>query len=305
MKGFKWKWFHININTDISKTVFLAGSGRGGTTWLAELLNFRNNYRYMFEPFSSSHVRICEQFNTRQYLRENSKNKEYYNVTRLILSGAIHHKWIDRFNKKFICKERLIKDIRVNLFLKWMNVNFPSMPIILMLRHPCAVALSRITLNWGTHLDEIITQKDLVNDFLSKHIKNIKNCTNKFEQNIYLWCIENYVPLKQFRKGEIHIVFYENLCINTEKELKCIFKWLNIPFTYDILEKVSVPSKMSEENSAVVTGENLVEKWKNQLNNKQISSAVNILCDFGLNQIYDSQPMPKVEDPLSVFSNDG
>jgi hypothetical protein len=33
------------------------------------------------------------------------------------------------------------------------------------------------------------------------------------------WCIENYVPLKQFKRGEIHLAFYESFCERPESEL--------------------------------------------------------------------------------------
>jgi hypothetical protein len=33
------------------------------------------------------------------------------------------------------------------------------------------------------------------------------------------WCIENYVPLKQFKRGEIHLAFCESFCEKPESEL--------------------------------------------------------------------------------------
>jgi len=28
-----------------------------------------------------------------------------------------------------------------------------------------------------------------------------------------MWCIENYIPLKQFKRNEILVLFYEDLCM--------------------------------------------------------------------------------------------
>ena len=39
---------------DHRSSVFLAGSGRSGTTWLSEIINHRRGYRYVFEPFNPS-----------------------------------------------------------------------------------------------------------------------------------------------------------------------------------------------------------------------------------------------------------
>ena len=35
---------------DHRDAVFLAGSGRSGTTWLSEVINYKGGYRYVFEP---------------------------------------------------------------------------------------------------------------------------------------------------------------------------------------------------------------------------------------------------------------
>ena len=48
--------FHIDLNYSPSNTVLIAGSGRSGTTWLSEILNYNNDYRSIFEPF---YPRIC------------------------------------------------------------------------------------------------------------------------------------------------------------------------------------------------------------------------------------------------------
>jgi len=32
--------------------VFVSGSGRSGTSWLANLCNYRNDFRYLFEPLN-------------------------------------------------------------------------------------------------------------------------------------------------------------------------------------------------------------------------------------------------------------
>ena len=41
---------------DHRSSVFLAGSGRSGTTWLSEIINHRRGYRYVFEPFNPREV---------------------------------------------------------------------------------------------------------------------------------------------------------------------------------------------------------------------------------------------------------
>jgi hypothetical protein len=72
------------------------------------------------------------------------------------------------------------------------------MPIILLLRHPCAVVASRLALGWKDNLFETMEQEDLVEDFLLPMETRIRAASDGFERHLFLWCIDNYVPLRQF-----------------------------------------------------------------------------------------------------------
>jgi Sulfotransferase family len=151
---------------DHRRSVFLAGSGRSGTTWLSEIINHRRGYRYVFEPFNPRVVGPFGHFRTKQYLRPDDQRKEFLEPARLALTGGLRDPWTDRFNGRIVARRRLIKDIRANLLLGWMRANFPGMPIILLLRHPCAVVVSRLALGWRDNLSETMEQRELVEDFL-------------------------------------------------------------------------------------------------------------------------------------------
>ncbi|HEU4848388.1 MAG TPA: hypothetical protein VFT03_09325 [Rubrobacteraceae bacterium] len=158
---------HVDLG-DHRSSVFLAGSGRSGTTWVSGLINHRNAYRFVFEPFRQDKVGICENFGRKQYLRSGDRREEYLGPARTILTGGLRSLWTDRFNEKLVARRRLIKDIRANLLLGWMRANFPGMPIVLLLRHPCAVVASQLALGWRDVLSETMEQEELVEDFLTR-----------------------------------------------------------------------------------------------------------------------------------------
>lgn len=294
-------FLYINAKNRIKDTLFLAGTARSGTTWLSELINYDLEYRYMFEPFFPKYVRPFRNYHSRQYIRPNSRDDYLFKLTGRILAGDIRNIWIDRFNKKVICDKRLIKDIRANLLLKWMNINYTDVPIVYMMRHPCAVALSRLRLKWGTQLSELIQQEELVEDYLSGHINEIQHCRDPFEGHVFLWCIENYVPLRQFSNRDIYIIFYEKLCLNPMEEIERLFSWIKKPFSSDIKSKITLPSKMVKKHSAILSNDDLIGKWKKDVEPDLVKKAVNILADFGLDQIYDTDSIPKTDDPFSLF----
>ncbi|VEP12238.1 conserved hypothetical protein [Hyella patelloides LEGE 07179] len=296
-----WTKYYIDYDLSSENTILLAGCGRSGTTWVSNIINYQNKYRYIFEPFCLEEVDVFKSldFGNGKYLRHDAEDKELLKVVKFICSGKLRNKWCDRFNQKFITDRRLIKVIRINLLLGWINHKLPSMPIILLLRHPCAVANSKIQLNWKTSINKYLIQEQLIQDFLHPFIDTIKAINNQgdaFEKIILAWCIENYVPLKQFEKKKLCIVFYEKLCTEPELELKKIFSFLGDKDNKYLTHNFRIPSQLSRRSSSIITGENLTDSWKKNITERQIKKAMEILSIFGLEQIYSHNSIPESQN---------
>ena len=288
---------------DHQNTVFLAGTGRSGTTWLQELINHNNDYRIMFEPFHSNKVNIIKHWNYRQYLRGDANSERYLKPAEIILSGDIKHPWIDSHNYKMIARKRLVKDIRTQLILHWIKQKFPDIPIILLLRHPCAIANSKIKLGWGSHLDEFLDQKQLLDDFLHPFVEELQESVSMFENHIFLWCIENYIPMTQFSGNNILVAFYETICQYPQQEARRIFSFLRQPLPENILDKTSKPSALSRKGSAVVSGSDPINSWRKSITDSEVKRALEILKIFGMDKIYNETSLPLVsgKDALDLF----
>lgn len=290
---------YLDLNGDYRASVFLAGSGRGGTTWASEVINHRNEYRYVFEPLHPHKVRLCRGFRWRQYLRPDDRREEFLEPVEKILSGRVRSLWTDRFHRRFVARRRLIKDVRAHLLLGWMRANFPEMPIVFMLRHPCAVVASKMQLGWEARLEETVEQPELIEDFLEPFIDEIRGARTDFERHVFLWCVENYVPLRQFSRGEIHLLFYENLCESPDVELGSLFSFLGRAFDEEVLKHMRRPSPLSREGSAVVAGGRLADSWRGSVTGPQARRAREILGIFGLDAIYGEGAMP---DPGGAYA---
>ena len=291
-----WHQLYVDAAGDQRNTIFLAGSGRGGTTWIAELINYDNAYRFMFEPFFARHVPEVRAFRNRQYLRPDDDDPAFLEPARRVLTGRLRNVWVDSFNRRPIARKRLIKDIRASLFLKWMNCHFPGMPIVLLFRHPLAVAASRLHHAWNNDLADFPRQERLMADFLGPFRTLIATVDDPFEKHVLQWCIENYVPLRQFRRGEIHLAFYENFSAAPRDEIGRLFAFLGKPFADDVLARVERPSRMTwARPGSEVAAKSGIDGWRPFVSAERLKRSLEILAAFGLDAIYGESALPNVE----------
>lgn len=268
-------------------TVFLAGTGRSGTTWLEDLINCNLDFRIMFEPFNSYQVPELKNWHHRQYIPSNSTGNRFIETCQKILSGRIKNHWIDKFNNKKWIKKRLIKDIRCHLMLHWLHRQYPDMPIVFLLRHPCAVAASKLNQkNWTSDLTPFLEQEDLITDFLSPYIDEILKAESDFDKHIFLWCIENYVVLKQFQPEQMTMFFYEDILLNPVEQLQRLKDSLKLDIPSDIQEVFKKPSAVTKKQNGVAIEQPTPYSWKSKLTTEQIERSYEICSLFGLQSLY-------------------
>jgi hypothetical protein len=290
--------YFIDHDADYRKSVMVAGMGRSGTTWLADLLNYRNDYRVVFEPFNHRRVALAVNFSDHQYLRPSDDDYRYVEPARAILTGLVREHWVDRFNHRLIAHRRLVKDVRVNLILRWMRVHFPGMPIVLIARHPFAVAASRLSKGYDVDLQhEFLAQRALVEDFLQPYRDALLACRTPFERHVAAWCIEVGVPLSQFAEDEICLVLYEDLCKKPAEVLQKTFAFIGNAFDRSALRSLTRPShttyfpkrlRLNWEGGA----DRIVTAWQDSITPAQIRRGLEIVEMFGMNELYGADPMP-------------
>ena len=199
----------------MDKIIYVAGGGRGGTTWLSDVLANLYTFRIIFEPFWRLHLEVdgkADYFHHAYIPQERAK--KYRKEIEFVLSGN-YRNYDTNANYKFAAyKGRVVKDICSNAFLPAIHALFPRVPIILVTRHPCAVALSRTKkrewgLEWGLHSHLFYDQTNFVNDILEGEVICPRN---EFEDHAITYFLENLVPAKKMHHGkDVFIVSYEEL----------------------------------------------------------------------------------------------
>jgi len=282
--------------------VLVAGSGRSGTTWLMDLINYRGDHRAVFEPFWKVKVPLCRQFERRQYLRPDNTAPGFLKAARSIVYGRLRNTWTDKRVYRRIYRRRLIKDIRANLLLGWLHRRFPFVKIVYLMRHPCAVAVSQLKMGWRSPVADLLDQSELVNDHLEPFEPLIRSAEDNFERRILLWCADNYVPLRQFRSEGVCLVFYEELVSNPEPTIDRLFGFLSRPVEQGVFAQLEVPSRLCREDSAVLTGEDRLAGWRKDVGPDRMARAGEILAAFGLDGIYGPDPLPRPEAALRMLA---
>ena len=294
--------FPIDI-ADRNKTIFIAGMGRSGTTWVAETINYSNEFRILFEPFFPAKTKQLKDYQYIQYIRPNNKKDKYFSPASSIIRGEIRNQWIDQFNKKYIYTKRLIKDIHCNLMLGWIKENFPGVPILFVIRHPLQVISSWQKLGWGiealgerSDYEIVISQKQILKDYpiIEKAINKFNIKTN-FEKFLFLWCIYHYVPLQQLMPNGMHIIFYENLLINPMKEFTKIFNFLDYnPNLKKINKIINLPSSTNFQKRNIDSSKDILSNgWKQKFIIEDQYKCFELLSYFNLSGLYDNEGYPK------------
>ena len=283
---------YIDRNDDSSASVLLASSGRAGSTWVAHIINARNDFRLMFEPFREDLVPECAAFRLNQYIRPTDRPPALLQAADAVFSGRVRNDWVDAYNRRLFCKRRLIKDIRVNLFLKWAHINFP-----------------RMALGWDMDLQyRFLSQPALVEDLLAPFAAEMVRAKTEWERQIFAWCVENYVPLAQCGADEVHVSFYEDFCVAPEVEVGKLSTLLGIRFDRRVRAALAVPSqtartgKRGEGVSSIVTGGGVIDDWRRSVSKPELERAMEIVRMFGMDRIYGDEPAPRPGAAEAAFA---
>jgi hypothetical protein len=82
--------------------VWLFGSGRSGTTWVSDMLNYQRGYREMIEPFRPLLIEEMKFLSLNQYVRPGTDFSQLDEIADRVFSGAFTHPDVDSASKRFL-----------------------------------------------------------------------------------------------------------------------------------------------------------------------------------------------------------
>jgi len=134
-------------------TLFVSGTARSGTTWLAEVLARATRSRLMFEPLAPPAVPGGLVLPVFPCLRPGEQMPALEAHLRRVFAGRIRNRWVDKQPVTCRPRGRLVKSVRASFMLGWLARTFPDLVIVFVTRDPWSVVRSRIDMGWDPSPD--------------------------------------------------------------------------------------------------------------------------------------------------------
>lgn len=266
-------------NYDINKTIVVSGTPRTGTTWVAELLTSIPGTAILYEPLNPKFVSEIRKagLRYRPHIAPGDEFPEAKEFLKSVLRGKILNTWTishSSFMQILTAERWIVKFVRANRLLRWMSEEFPIPPPILVIRHPCAVIASQMSIkSWD---DSTIGEK------------------------VTTWIMDYYTPLITPLPHPWILVPYERLVKEGEIQLRLIFDSLDMEVPHNVYSRLCVPSKTVEESSAIISGKDQLSRWKEILTRDQVRQILDQVSEYGLD--FYSEDLEPDYDRLNEYS---
>ncbi len=279
------------------EAVWLFGDGRSGTTWLANVINHDQRLAYYFEPIHFGDADLVGRVGGLRPTKYMSVDREAPALEGVV-DEILRLRFAPRRQPPPDAKQGvLVKDIFANLMIGWLGERWPWVKKILLVRHPFAVAASKVRLEeragwqFAAASPEVLAQYDLQSDFLGPYESLFAQELEPFEAHVLAWAVAHYVPLSQLGKDDIHVVFYEDLLDNPAATSNELFRFLY----GDQWRRHRWPAPRSAFDEPSHTSSDRVfaaDAWIPVVSEGQRRRGRAILQHFGVDTIYDQEGRP-------------
>lgn len=286
----------------LERAVYVTGSARSGTTWIAQLLCRALNARLLFEPMHHNGPLP----GMPHFVDASSHPPELLAGLQRALSGTLNNRNINMFQPGGLFFRRVVKDIRPGL-LSAVCALEPRVPVVLILRHPLEVAASMASLaerpgNWWdtpNALAELRRHADghapILAPLAQQALAAVAECDDPLAAYLAIWCVENSLALDCAPDARIAVVRYEDLLDNDPATLALLEKAVNAPLPG--CEQRKKPSSTVFGTGGQVGAKN---KWRKALDSQRVTELLAISAQFSPGAYYQGATAPQAAPPTGT-----
>lgn len=282
---------------EVKNTIVIACTGRGGSTWLAQILSALPKHHLLWEPLHWRTNPDCQKFGFGRpvYIRPDGHTPEQYDYLLRILTGrtlpsAINSSRYFQPADLLQLQAYIAKFVTANMMLPWL-VNAFGVRAVYMLRHPCAVVSSQITHGaWEDVGKSFCFHETLFEDY--PHLASVYDRIESHEEILaFNWAVQNFVPLKHPAPHDWCTVTYEQLVRSGLAEVERLFRYLGEPMPPNVSVHFHTASATTVEKSNVTQNKDPLTGWTERLDAKQIDTILQVVHDTGIT-LYDERLEP-------------
>ena len=270
-------------NIDTEKNVYIFSEGRGGSTWLQELLVSASDGLSIFEPFSGCNFgynkRILDfpyPFDINSNFESSTAKPFMHDVVNVIRPGKRALQFNSFYNILY-AKTAVIKFVNKGLILPWFLNEFdPKVKPIYLIRNPISIIKSRASYGYTNMQEEhSIDFSDLYVKFnsnhrLFKHISIFKELNTNYEIYIAEWAATLKYLFDLNIAHKVNFVHYEDL----RARASCIEDLIKNVISNPDLNKVKIDKSSVSTKRIITRGKKIV------FNNSDIVRFQNIVDQF-------------------------
>jgi Sulfotransferase family len=248
-----------------TRSVWICSWQRSGSTWLAELLARAQHTRLIYEPANEPERLYTGEDAARTPLPTAAGAASRSVVA--ALAGSGHSPWLDQLNATTLARRSVVKDVR-GLAIAGIVAAASPAPIVLLVRHPFAVARSAVALGW--------TDPSL-------------SPAAAFVAEVQSWCDHHRAAAADPRLARAYLASYEELVAAPQSALADLEQWLAAQHpTWRVLARV--PRHTDARSATDFRGPTTTAPSFADLDPAWREAGLAVLAATGLDALYGEAP---------------
>lgn len=279
-----------NTTYDIQETIIVVSTGRGGSTWLTEILATLPGYTVIWEPLHLGNNPECREhgFDWQNYIPRGTEAPRRLAYLQQLLTGENLSTQILtslEFRPARLLQPTggyLVKFVNANMMLPWITDTFP-VSAVLLIRHPCAVVASQIEQGAWDHVtkENMTVPEELFDDY--PHLATVFDKIETHEEVLaFEWALQTCVPLRAAPPQPWCLVTYEDLVVDGPSTVAAIFDYLDRPVPDAAAEQLHVPSATSSDHLEEKDGTDRLNTWRERLSPEQADQILTVAHEVGI-----------------------
>ena len=281
-----------------SRSLYLVSWPRSGSTWLAEMVASSPGTRLVFEPANLPYAGRPDVGTDMVSLPRIAPGGDLGGAAPLLeaaVTGRLRTHWSDQITTTRLARRRVVKDIVGVGALAWIADQWPEMPIVLLVRHPLAVAHSLVELTWS--MNNVTSAQG----FIDAHTAGAdpRLLAEALLGEVAQWVDDHAAALGADADARTLVVFYEDLVTEPHTQIDRLARHLAThggrPWRHLTIDSALIgrPSFASFRRQEATAAERL-EPWRDAYGPEVIDDAMALLAVRGLDRLYGPGATPLV-----------